>query len=680
MNKKWYWTELIGFDRTQEDLGVGEFLSRISNDIEGVSLLIYSIDFVNYYKGLAQEENLLRSVCSYGGHPYNEDRAIQQWTNYELKKLIDIFHQKGLPVYMCVFDIYWYRDENGNLIVDDSFVAEHPELLFKCSYSGATDNVLHVMKRFSDGSYYRDFFIDKLKEVLVDYGFDGYHFADGLSSIRFSLQSGDYCDDLVSQFCEARGVKLPEKFQGKCDGDDKKLNARYKYIMENLRYEYICFVSDWFADFYTRLANTLKPLKKKIIFNNAWTRDPFEALFRYGLDYEKACRVGIDAMMTEDAGCYMPLLTQWGLGIGACGISGPRVEIEDRRHSNLSMYITQLSIACHVPEVEQYTMTTMKDTQEDYNMIINSPTDLRRMIIRRNNAWVSGKDGLRKASHGPMYCLADGHKKEHWDMISSWEAAAQIEAKGVMGFTAIWDSESLYRQVKRFIDERKPSPLHLYYSFMVEGVSIASMAKSEEIDALTGPIIVTGAELYSKDSLDRLEKYKNAPMIVTSYKNPLKRKADAVITECANGLSAYFYNCKALAGKKVLCSDKPKKAQKPVVYDDNGGAWAQPLKYERPSKKFLKELRKTVESLGLYPIIKNGVDCRIMTYYTGPNSAVLFLGNESFSSEDAQIVFPHDIKSIKSRIKPFWYNIGFEKDTFYCRVNNRDMEVLDITW
>lgn len=65
MNQKWYWIELIGFDKEQPDLGVEDFLSRIPKDICGISLLLYTVDFVCLHTGLAQEQPLPRAACSY---------------------------------------------------------------------------------------------------------------------------------------------------------------------------------------------------------------------------------------------------------------------------------------------------------------------------------------------------------------------------------------------------------------------------------------------------------------------------------------------------------------------------------------------------------------------------------------------------------------------------------------
>ena len=113
MDQKWYWIELIGFDRELPDLGVRSFLEKVPQDICGVSLLLYTVDFVCMHTGLTQQRPLPRAACSYGAHPYNEERGLQNWTNFELKRLIDILHSHNIKVLLSFFDLHQYRGEGG---------------------------------------------------------------------------------------------------------------------------------------------------------------------------------------------------------------------------------------------------------------------------------------------------------------------------------------------------------------------------------------------------------------------------------------------------------------------------------------------------------------------------------------------------------------------------------------
>ncbi|MBQ5777670.1 MAG: hypothetical protein IIV97_02495, partial [Oscillospiraceae bacterium] len=228
MSAKVYWTELIGFDNEKKDFGVAEFLEKCSGDIESVALLIYNIDFVNEYNGLLEEENLSRGVCSYYGHGFNNDRAIQQWTNFQLKELVSELHKHNVKVLFSIFDMYTYLDENDN-VTNGGFTEKHPELRAFISSDFKENASVMLMKHFSDGTPYCDYFIEKLSSVLSDFGFDGYHLADGLSSPRLCIQSGDFSDDIVGQFIGASKVILPDEVAGKCDKNKKKHIARYNY-------------------------------------------------------------------------------------------------------------------------------------------------------------------------------------------------------------------------------------------------------------------------------------------------------------------------------------------------------------------------------------------------------------------------------------------------------------------
>lgn len=672
MDEKWYWIELIGFDHNQKDYGVESFISRIPQEIKGVSLLLYSIDFINMYDGFQSDKRLGRNVCSYGGHPFNAEREIQPWTCGELKGLIDELHKNGKKVYLSLFDLYDYETETGDR-GGSEFANKHPELRAFCSEKYTYMDCILIMKRFADGRYYRDFFIDKLSCVLKDYGFDGFHLADGLSSTRLCIQSGDFSDDIIEQYLAASNEQLPDFLQGSCDKNKSAHIARYRYIMQNQRYQFTCFVSDWFADFYKRLSAAIYPDGKQIIFNIAWTRDPFEALFRYGIDYNKLNADGIYAMMIEDCGATMPLLSSAGLG-------GFNVPIEKRKYYNYTLFLTQLSIRAHIPEIRQFNMTTLNDTLEDWNLIDAAPYEVHKMIVRRKNTWLTTKQGLKRASDGAIYCLSDGIPKEKWSQIAGWEKFAELPASTeVMGFTAIWDQSAIYGELERFISERTPCGNHLLEAFIMAGIPVSSMVCSDALSACSTPIIAANAELYSKKTLSALENFTAAPLVLIGYTNPLNRIPDARIAESESGIKIFAFNCPQIKGVDENMEIK-QKAVDNSFSDSHGGIWTAPLRCNMPSKRFLKRVRKCIENLGLYPIVSNGADCHLTAYKTGKNKGVILVSNDSFSANDIEIRFPYTVKMVKALNKPVWYRVRHNENSICIRTNNRAMEVLEITW
>ena len=105
--KNWYWIELIGFDVNSADYGVGDFLARTGGRVEGVSFLFSNIDFINTHEGVTGKY-LTPCECSYGAHPYNEERARQEWKDTDLKGLIAQLHSRGVKVVFSCFNSFTY--------------------------------------------------------------------------------------------------------------------------------------------------------------------------------------------------------------------------------------------------------------------------------------------------------------------------------------------------------------------------------------------------------------------------------------------------------------------------------------------------------------------------------------------------------------------------------------------
>ena len=516
MDQKWYWIELIGFDRELPDLGVRSFLEKVPQDICGVSLLLYTVDFVCMHTGLTQQRPLPRAACSYGAHPYNEERGLQNWTNFELKRLIDILHSHNIKVLLSFFDLHQYRGEDGTQ-QDGDFVTAHPELLdFNSSCFMPSSNV-NVLKRFQNGSYFRDYLVEKIHDVLLDYGFDGYQMADGLSSPRACIQSGNFQDDLVSQFLDFSGLELPSHICLHCDNDRERHLERYTYLMQNHRYDYTLFLARQFEQFYRKMADMTSSLGRLLIVNNAWTRNPFEALVRYGIDYRSLCIDGVTALMLEDTGATMPIFSEMDQG-------GFRIPDEDRKYTNYAFFLTQLTIKAQAPQLTQLNMTPIKDTFEQWNLVDSMPLELEKMIIRRNNAYLTTGDGLQKVSAGAVYCLSDGLQKATWDRIHRHESFAQLPApQRIMGFTALWNDDILHREVQRFIVNRSIPVNALLEKLMEKGVPIASVARIQELDQVNSALLAVHVELYGDAEREQLESYTQNPLVVLGYGIPLKR-------------------------------------------------------------------------------------------------------------------------------------------------------------
>ena len=111
----------------------------------------------------------------------------------ELKKLTAELQKHGIKVFASFFDM----DAEPELEGVKKFTELHPELIAGCTNPDEHETGIFMIKRFADGTYYEDFFLQKAIEVLQDYGFDGIHLPDGICRPRLPLQNAEYSADML---------------------------------------------------------------------------------------------------------------------------------------------------------------------------------------------------------------------------------------------------------------------------------------------------------------------------------------------------------------------------------------------------------------------------------------------------------------------------------------------------
>src|SRR5690606_14658882 len=102
----------------------------------------------------------------------------------------------GIEVYFSVFNMYTSQYSE--------WAKHHPEIL-ETNRAGTKHGAINVLRRMADGNPYAEFFVSQVGRVLEDYGFDGFHAADGYSSPWSSSSVIDYSDAMVFQFAAGTG-------------------------------------------------------------------------------------------------------------------------------------------------------------------------------------------------------------------------------------------------------------------------------------------------------------------------------------------------------------------------------------------------------------------------------------------------------------------------------------------
>jgi hypothetical protein len=480
--------DLIGFDNRADDLGVGAYLDTLGFAPDAISLLVFAPDFVLTHRGLAAEMDFPADYCSYGGHPFNAERHRQVWTNLQLRRLTDELRCRGVSVYLSTMTCFL------NNAFHHEWASDHPEVL-ETRRTGESMPAINALKRLRDGTYYEDLFVRRLVGVMRDYGFDGWHAADGNGPLRLPVYEVDYSDDMVEQFAASTGIALPAPIAGG-EGDAARMQKRADWIWRHRRREWITFYADRWARFHAKIAGALHDHGKRVLVNSAWTRDPFEALYRYGIDYRKLAAAGVDGFVVETV----------------AGAVGLEVGGTDRHCEHLAML---LLIGAYVPDSKLILLHGIGDTNEQWDLLRHAPTVLEREVCMLANMYHCGADGRPgRCASGLMACLGEGLRRDEWSGLrQTWEVAFGATPRHLLGATLVWSDAALHNQLEDFITTRRWTTHRILFHLMANGAPIQSAVNARDAEKVSGPLVLINPGLFPDDELRSIFKRKDVAII-----------------------------------------------------------------------------------------------------------------------------------------------------------------------
>ena len=268
------WTYIIGFDHTLPDCGIGRYLERIGRKPDGFCALVLHTDFVHLHWGMDFEYELSPDMCGFRGDArklaYLESKQLS-CTNFNIRRLVRELHKSDIKMYINLMGIY------QSDLFHEEWLSHHQELRLQ-TIRGI--HALNALKRLKDGTWYEDFFLDKLRQVMLDYELDGVHLADCFCPLPAPLAACDYSGDMVSQFIDYSGVRIPEELLACLSSDDdtaKKVRA--EWIWRYKREEWIRFY-DWrWNVFYKKLCGILHPIGREVATIGMYVSDPFQSYY-----------------------------------------------------------------------------------------------------------------------------------------------------------------------------------------------------------------------------------------------------------------------------------------------------------------------------------------------------------------------------------------------------------------
>ena len=471
--RKFLWMELIGFDNRQNDYGVGEFLSRMPVKPEVISILIWNTDLIHSHHGLEEDAPIGLKHCAYQARPRNEEHDIQNWTRFQLRGLIGELHRHGVKVYVSFFDqlMSKERQRQKGLPDTDEWIDHHQEVRYVDCRGQKTS--LCIWKHISDGTLYEDFFVRQLESFLRDYGFDGLHGADGFGHPRENISHADFSDDMVEQFAEVAGVHCPPGLD---------LPTRAQWILENAREEWVSFHTKRHAQFWRKMIAMLNRNGWGHVLNTCWTRDPFEARIRNGVDYN--------------------LLTEAGVRNWICEANAAALELEGWNFTDTPKQddyrATMQRLKACMPNSTILLLHCVKDGLEQYNVLHHAPTLMETDVYALANVLHNG----RRVLDGVTVCLADGIRKFEWEMFDElYRKAFGAVASKLPYARVVWSDKAHQRESAAYRYGKAVLNSHLLHAGLIsKGAVLPAIVRLEDLPAAgAGPLVVLHPGFYNDD-------------------------------------------------------------------------------------------------------------------------------------------------------------------------------------
>lgn len=631
--ERWYWIELIGFDNESPDFGVDNFLSR-NVTTTGVSLLFSHIDFL-FAEG---DEFLPVTACSYCGHEYNNERRRQNWTSEQLRGLVCALKKRGINVFFSCFDM-------TKSITDPQW------LCFR--QNGAPGRTIYPIKRIGD-KYVGDEIIERISRAIDFYGFDGFQLADGLSSNRYSIDNSDFS----LSFCADSGIDIPSELMR--EGKDTYAERR-EWILKNARLQWIHFISDRWAEFYDKL---FEKIKKPIMFNNAWTRDAFESLYRYGLDYRKCNADKAFAIMVEENSATRAITA-------ACDEGDVEFPLSHRKSFTYEYALMQQNIRIVTEGLKQISLTPISDTLEQWDALRHCPTELMRSIVRRYNNFVFRNGRFEVCSDAPHYCLSDGISASDWQWLASVEEYRIPLPDKLEGFAAVDNPKALNAELEAFCNKKHYFGSALLNSLALGGLNLGAMLPLDEIENFKNAkcLVVTNLSAYTEEQKLKLSKAQ-LPILVIGEDTKLPLECSAKYK--GDYISVAIYNANGIdLNLESLCALDKIIEPEVSVYGD---IWTAPLSYKRVDEQFFIELCRML-NVSFSADLSTDPNVKVLSFRSG-NDKYILLSNDEYIYNVCTVNTPSNIKRAEAVMKDKGYNVKITENSFTVRIPPRCVEIV----
>ena len=417
-----------------------------------------------------------------------------------MRTLAENLTNNGIEAYLGIMGVYLEDTRHKE------WQSDHRELL-SIGVNGKMN--LNPLKRFKDGTFFEDFFAEKVVKTTTDYGFSGIHVSDFFCPPEHSIVNGDFSTDMIEQFVEQSGVDLPENISSRMGYDEKEdISTRQEYIWNNLRRKWIDFYVWRWEKFWTKISAVLHRAGKKIMVNNAWCSDPFEALYRYGIDYRKFYESGVDYIIAETVPTGQELFNKGFVRF------------------NQFMSMAQV-MSAYNPDEKLLTLLGVKDCTEEWDVLHHAPTRLERDMYTLATLYKQVGNKYQTSTDGYVVTLGDGITADEWTWIRERSDIAFSEVPNkILVPSVVWSDNAHHKLLDEYIKLRRPSLHKQMYELQNHNASFGAVVRIEELENTSGAIFVPNFDLLTDDEKNKVLSYKNGVVICTAPSDYVKENTN----------------------------------------------------------------------------------------------------------------------------------------------------------
>ena len=639
--KVFVWMSLLGFDKNLPDKGVSNYLSNAGFLPDGCVGLICHPDFVHHHRGMEEEYFLHRDNCSYNGAPRNKTRERQDWTNYDLRQLSRELNARGSGLYIGLFGCDTFN------ALHDEWIYHHQEIMAHFLGKDSIAKGHHfLLKRFADGTYYEDFFIEKACQALADYDAKGIHMADGLCHVGASTRicTFDFSTDFVDQFLTHTGILPPAKVTASMGSDTFEAERlRADWINNNYRLEWTKFHAFRWNQFFTKFCARVHAMGKEVQVLGMYCTDPFETYSGFGLNLKEIVEAGVDCITANI------------LPASATAVKGA----EHFHVFHRWMPIASMA-AAHLPKGHLVSMLSVQDATEEWDAIAHIPCMHQRDLFTMMSYQLVDKDGSSRALDGYFLCLGDDMSKEDW----AWEYPRLVQAMAkdvekTLSPMVLWSDAAFDALLPEYFRNYRWSAPKLYGELAAKGVQCGGAVRTDGLNNYSGTLVVPNFDLLAPWEQELVAKYDRGPVFCTACPDFRPEEHDITPTICIHDqFSAYPLT--AFTWGRDISDALREDVEKLIATDDGkpdldlnyartapGGGIVESFCYAKVTDGFLDAMALILQAIHQSPFIVNHE--HILLQLKNGNYRMYLINNKVMTYPTAKITSLRPIKDIRVR-------------------------------